>query len=442
MNRVRLLLGKDLRILRRSPALLAVLVAYPVAIAVLVGLVAGYASAKPRVALVDQDGLPRVVELGGQRFDIAHTIRRVSDDVALVRLSADEASKQLRAGKIVASVTVPSGFLADLRGMVRSPRLELRTTAGGLSSRVTQQVQALVYSLNRQLQGAFIAANLEYVELIRHGGTGAFLGRRFEILGLDGMRRLLEDLPPGPRLDRLRTFARTASLALDQTDEALQATANPIELDEVREPGRSWVLSAQVQSYALALTITFLALMLAAGATAAERDENAIGRLAHGLTTLGQLVWAKVALAAAVAFALGLGITLSFGAVIELGQVEGGEPWARLPVVLAGVVLAGASLGAIGVLLGALARDARTASLVALLIVLPIVFLGLVPREVVPAAGWISDAFPFVHAVRFFGFALYESSPWEALLGEAAWLAGLGGIFGIAARLEARRLLV
>ncbi len=175
-----------------------VLLAYPVAIAGLVGLVAGYANAKPRVALVDRDGLPRVVALGGQRFDIERTIRRVSDDVALVRLSADEAEQQLRAGKIVASVTVPSGFLTDLRGMSRSPRLELRTTAGGLSSRVTQQVQALVYSLNRQLQGAFIAANLEYVDLIQRGGTGTFLGRRFEILGLDGMKRLLEDLPPGP----------------------------------------------------------------------------------------------------------------------------------------------------------------------------------------------------------------------------------------------------
>ena len=50
-----LLLRKDLRILRRSPLLLGALLAYPVVIAVLVGLVAGYASAKPRVAFVDED---------------------------------------------------------------------------------------------------------------------------------------------------------------------------------------------------------------------------------------------------------------------------------------------------------------------------------------------------------------------------------------------------
>ena len=56
--------------------------------------------------------------------------------------------------------------------MQRSPRLELETTRGLLASRVTQQMQALVYSLNRELQDAFIDANLRYVDLILHGGTG------------------------------------------------------------------------------------------------------------------------------------------------------------------------------------------------------------------------------------------------------------------------------
>ena len=49
----RLLLRKDLRILQRSPALLAALLALPDRDRVLVGLVAGYASSKPRVAFVD-----------------------------------------------------------------------------------------------------------------------------------------------------------------------------------------------------------------------------------------------------------------------------------------------------------------------------------------------------------------------------------------------------
>lgn len=442
MSRVALLLRKDLLVLRRSPVLLGVLLAYPLVIALLVGLVAGYASSKPRVALVDEDGLPGTVEIGGRVFDVERTIKRVSEDVTLVRLSRDDATRQLRTGRIVAALRVPAGFMADLRGMVRSPRLELETTRGGLSLRVTQQVQALVYSLNRQLQDAYINTNLRYVDLILRGGSGTFLGRRFEVLGLEETQRLLAQLPAGERLDRIRRFVRTARLALGQTDEALRATANPIELVRAPDRGRTWVLSAQVQAYALALTITFLTLILAAAMLAAERDENVVGRLGRGLVSLGELVWAKTALAAVIAVALGAAIAFVFGVVIEVGDVEGGEPWRRMPLLVAGIALAGMSLGALGVLLGTLAREAKTASLAAVLVVLPIVFLGLVPREIVPAAGWVSDLFPFVHAVRLFTSALYDASPWGSLVKEAAWLAALAAVFGGLARVGARRLVV
>jgi hypothetical protein len=428
-------------VLRRSPLLLGLLLAYPLLIAGLVGLVAGYAAAKPRVAFVDRDGLPQELELGGHTFHVDRTIARVSREVKLVRLDADEAERQLETGRVVAVVTVPPGFVSELRGMVRSPKLLLETTKGGLAPRVTQQVQALVYQLNRELQDAYIDANLEYVRLILEGGQGDFGGRTFDVLGLDGTRELLRELPAGPRLDRIREFVDTAELALEQTDEALVATAAPIELVQAPERGRTWALSAQVQAYALGLTVTFLALMLAAGALAAERDENVVGRLARGLAGLGQLVWAKAALAAFVAVGLGLAIALSFGIAIELGDVEGGEPWERLPLLAVGLALAGACVGALGALVGALAREARAASLVSLLVVLPIVFLGLVPREVVPAAGWLSDALPFAHAVRFFASSLYDASPWRTLAVEAAWLAGLALLFGLAARAAGRRLL-
>lgn len=439
--RVLLLVAKDLRVLRRTPLLLGVLLAYPLVIAALVGLVAGYASSKPRVALVDEDGLPSHVVVQGRRFDIDRAVARVSRNVRLVHLSRDEARRELRTGRVVATLTVPPGFVADLRTAVRSPLLVLETTHGGITPRVTQQVQALVYSLNRQLQGAYIDANLRYVRLIQHGGPGSFLGRDFHILGLDGTERLLGQLPHGPRLDRIRGFVGDARLALDQTGNALRATANPIELVQAPERGRTWALSAQVQAYGLALTISFLTLVLAAGALAAERDENVIGRLARGLVGLGELVTAKVLLAAVVALGVGLAIALAFGAIVEAGRVTGGEPWGRLPLLALGLALAGASLGGLGALLGALAREARTASLVALLVVMPVVFLGLVPREVVPAAGYLSDALPFAHAVRLFASALYDARPWGVVAREAAWLAGLGLAFTAAARLGARRLL-
>ena len=442
MSRILLLLRKDALVLRRSPLLLGILLAYPLAIAVLVGLVASYASAKPRVALVDEDNLPPTVVVGGKRFHVDRTIKQVSQNVKLVRLSSEAAEQQLQTGKVVAVVTVPPGFIASLKGMVQSPQLELQLSRGTISSRVEQQVQALVYSLNRQLQRAYIGNNLKYVTLILNGGDGSFLGRQFNVLGLARAQALLGRMPQTRSVRQLDDFIHDARLALGNTGEALRATAHPIELVRAPDRGRTWVLSAEVQAYALGLTITFLALMLAAGSLAAERDENVIGRLARGLVGLGHLVWAKIALAAAVALVLGLAIAVAFGVIIEIGGVTGGEPWRRLPLLVVGLCLAGGSLGALGAFLGALAREARAASLVALLVVLPIVFLGLIPAEVVPPAGWASDALPFAHSVRFFSSALYDLSPWGEVVRQGLWLLALGAVFGGLARIGARRLLV
>ena len=441
MRRVWLLLRKDALVLRRSPLLLGILLAYPVAIAVLVGLVAGYSTAKARVALVDEDNLPPTVMIGGQRFHVDHTIDVVSKNVDLVRLSSDEAQRQLANGKVVAVVTVPPGFLATLKEMVQSPRLEVELSHGTISSRVKQQVQALVYSLNHQLQRAYIETNLRYVGLILNGGSGSFLGRHINVIGLERAERELAQLPQTRRVRKLEDFVHDARLALANTGDALRATARPIEVQYTNGRGRTTLLAANVQAYALGLTITFLALMLAAGSLAAERDENVIGRLARGLVGLGHLVWAKVALAAALALVLGGAIALAFGVIVEIGGVTGGEPWRRLPLLVVGLLLAGGSLGALGALLGALAREVRSASLVALLVVLPIIFLGLIPSEIVPPAGWASEALPFMHAVRFFSSALYDLSPWGQILRQTIWLVALGGIFGVLARLGARRLL-
>ena len=81
-----LLLGKDLRVLGRSPAVVLALVLYPLVVAVIVGLVVRYAGDRPRLALVDEDSLPAVLEVGGQRFDVQQLFDRAAKDVELVRL--------------------------------------------------------------------------------------------------------------------------------------------------------------------------------------------------------------------------------------------------------------------------------------------------------------------------------------------------------------------
>jgi ABC-2 type transport system permease protein len=448
MRKIGLLLGKDLRVLRRSPALLAALVLYPLVFTVLVGLVVRYASDRPRVAFVDLDRLPETLTVGGQSFNVPRVISEVQGSVDLVPMEEADADRQLATGGIVAEIVVPPGFASKLRGMVESPRLVLKTARGGLSGRVEQQTQALVYALNRRLQNAYIEANLAYVKLIVEGGTGSFLGNDFDIVGLtragellDEIRRTSDDPAIVERASELAVFVREARLALGASDESLRATANPIELQVDTEAGRTWLLSAQLQAYALGLTLAFICVLLAATTLAAERDENVIGRLARGLVRLADLVLVKVLLAGLMAVGLGLAIALLFGAFAEALDVAGGEPWERLPLLVVGLALAGAAFGAFGALVGALARESRTAVLVAFLAALPLVLVGLVPEGAAQAAWWIAHAFPFRHAVDFFQAALYDTDPWAELARQAAWLAGLALVFGAAARVAVRRLL-
>ncbi len=448
MRRVRLLLAKDLLVLRRSPALLAALVLYPLLFAGLVGLVVRFASDQPRVAFVDLDGLPDELSIAGESFDVENVIEQVNDRAELVPMDEEEAERRLETGEVVAAIVVPRGFASKLRGMVESPELQLRTGRGGLAGRFELQTEALVYRLNRLLSEAYISANLEYVQLLVEGGEASFLGEEFDVVGLDEADELLESLRTRTsdpealaEIDELANFVDEAKLALEQTDETLRATANPIELETDRQAGRTWLLGAQLQAYALALTLAFVCVLLAAGAVAAERDENVVGRLVRGLVRLWELVAVKVALGVVVALAIGLALALVFGVAAEVGGVEGGGSWARLPLLALGLALTGAAFGAFGVLLGVLARESRTAVLVAFLVTLPLVLVGVVPEGSVAAAGWISALFPFGHAVDFFEAALFDLDPWRTLGVEALWLAGLGAAFAAAARMGVRRFL-
>src|SRR2546423_8171848 len=118
----------------------------------------------------DGGGPPPVVAVGGHRFHIQTVIDRVAKEVTLVRMSSGEAAHELADGKVVATITVPQGFLSALVTTVHSPSLELHTGSGGLAPRVTQQVQALVYQLHGPLPHGLLAANLPYVPPILPGG--------------------------------------------------------------------------------------------------------------------------------------------------------------------------------------------------------------------------------------------------------------------------------
>ncbi len=446
MRPLLLLLANDVRRLLRSPLLAAALVVYPLVIALLVGLVVRYAGERPRVGLVDRAGLPQAIVLGERRFDLKRLFERAAE-VELVRMSEERAKHDLEMGRVLAVLTIPEDFTVKLRRLSESPRVVLRTSEGALGARVAEKMRALVYAVNLRLQQAYIEANLGYVELLRRGGAGKIGRDRLTVLGLARARGELQALARSPDPDvaeparELAAFLRQVEGAVGQVGEFLRATANPIELETEPQAGRTWALSAQVQAYALALALAFVALLLGAGAITAEREERTLGRLVRGLVSLGGLVAEKVVLVAAVATSVAAVLVCGFGLIVETAGVRGGQPWERLPLLLAGLVVAAACFGAVGVLAGALARSAGAAMLLALLVGLPLALAGIVPAGASTGTDWLRAFAPVASAVELASTALYDVNPWSPVGEEAARLLLLTLGFGALARLAAPRLL-
>lgn len=447
MTTLRLLFQKDARRLLRSPVVLVALVVYPLLLALLLGLVVRYAGERPRVALVDEAGLPRTIQLGARRFDLRALFEDAAE-VDLVRMPAEQAAREVENGRAVASLTIPRDFTLKLRRLDESPRMILRTSEGALGTRVVEKMRALTYGINLTLQKAFIEANLGYVDLLKRGGTGRLGKSDVTVMGLQQARDELARLARSPDPEvasaakELAVFVGQVEGAVDQVGAYLQATANPLRLVTESESGRTWLLSAQVQAYALGLALAFVAILLGAASITAEREERTLGRLVRGLVGSGALVVEKVVFVAILGAGIGLLLALVFGGVVELGSVSGGQPWERLPLLAAGLVLAAAAFGALGVLLGTLARDASGAMLLALLVGLPVVLIGIVPPGSFALAGTLSALAPFGHAVDLATAALYDTSPWRPVAREGAWLLGLAAAFAALARLTVRRLLV
>lgn len=444
---MRLLLQKDARKLLRSPVVLGALVVYPLLLALLLGVVVRYAGERPRVALVDEAGLPRTIQLGEQRFDLRALFEEAAE-IDLVGMPAEQAEREVASGRSVASLTIPADFTAKLRRLDESPRMILRTSQGALGTRVVEKMRALTYGINLTLQRAFVEANLGYVDLLKRGGTGTLGTSTVTVMGLAQARHELErlarstDPSVAASAQELARFMGQVDGAVDRVGAYLQATANPLQLVTERETGRAWLLSAQVQAYALGLALAFVAILLGAASITAEREERTLGRLLRGLVGAGALVTEKIVLVSLLGGAIGLLLAIVFGAVVELGGVSGGQPWERLPLLTAALVLAAAAFGALGVLLGTLARDQSGAMLLALLVGLPVVLAGIVPPGSFALAGVLSALGPFGHAVDLATTALYDPRPWRHATVEGAWLLGLAAAFGLLARLTLRRLLV
>jgi ABC-type multidrug transport system permease subunit len=184
---------------------------------------------------------------------------------------------------------------------------------------------------------------------------------------------------------------------------------------------------------AVTLSLMVVALLLAAGMLALEREEHAFGRLVRGLVPRTGLLGEKIALAALCGWSLAAVMLAVLAVFLDLS-------WARAPAWLAVLAVAALAFAALGVAIGALCREVRAASLLAFMLALPVAALALVPSGSVGDGLYavirvVSAAFPFKPALGALDAAVDGGGFAVHLL----HLAALGAAFAALARLALRR---
>ena len=247
-----LLFRKDLRVLVRSRGLLAVLIGYPIVIAILLAIALSGGDRRPGVAFVNLDAASgRTGQVGDERLSVDDYATRLEDDVDLVRLDPAQAEEALAAGRVSAVLTVPRGFIADLQSGLKPPVLQLATNPRSPieAQAIERNLESAVFRLNQALATAYVTQVLNLVDLIQDGGTVGIFGRSGTLLGLNESSTELARVQAqlrrdgrgalANRLGPLRDYISGVGENLELAKPAAQAIASPIKL-EISEgaPGR------------------------------------------------------------------------------------------------------------------------------------------------------------------------------------------------------------
>ena len=448
---MRWLLLKDLQILKRSPLLVAVLVAYSVVVSLVAGAALSSGPSKPRVAfanLVPED--KSEVALGGRRVDATQYAQRLFDKVDPIRVDTrEEAIAKVKSGEALGALVVPPDVTDKLQGTLGlggggRPTVEVYYNAENPLKRqyVEDTIESTLADANAAISAEVLKESAKYLNVIVAGGKVALpIVGEVDILGLRRSRAIIEaaiaglpkDAPERVTLEQVSRFAGLAADNLDLSKPILSSISAPVRVKQTVVSGSSSSFSAFAAEAAVVGSMMFVALLLAAGMLALEREENAFGRLVRGLISRTGLVTEKVGLAALAAFALTTVMLGILGALIGLD-------FGRAPLWLVALAVGAAAFGAMGVAIGGVTREVRSASLAAFVISLPVAALALVPSGAVSEGLYdlirvVSAAFPFRPSLQ----ALDAAISGGALLVPLLHLAALTLAFGVIARLSLRR---
>ncbi|MFL5893443.1 MAG: ABC transporter permease [Solirubrobacterales bacterium] len=447
---MRWLFVKDLQIMRRSPLLTAILVIYPIVIAVLIGFALSRGPAKPQVAFVNEipEGTPLVI--GGRQLDITGARGELCSRIDCIDVSGeDEARRMVASGDVLAALILPKDFITDIESLasltpsqptVRVLVNEEDPIKAGL---VNDRIDALITQANLRLSTKVTRLAANYLTLLLRGGQLNLLGQTLNVLGLQNTQSILEaiepelpkDSPFAGALDRVITFARLARENLDLAKPLLSSIAHPIEVNKEVVSGSPPSLDAFAIAVAATVTLMFATVLLVAGSLALEREENAFTRLTRGLVSKWALLAEKIALGIALSIVVTLLMLAGLSLFVDID-------WGRFPLILAAIVAGGAAFAAFGAAIGGAAREVRASSLLAFMISLPIAFISLIESGTVSPA--LYDVIKVVRAIFPFGAALDAISRALDAGGPALGLpilhlAVLAAAYGVLARIAIRR---
>ena len=427
---MRWLLVKDLQVLRRSPLVTALLVIYPIVIAVLIGFALSRGPSDPRVAFVNEIPENEEFSFGEGELDKDTAKERLCARVECVdAASRAEAERMVSDGDVLAALIVPADLIDKLRSLTtlnpEQPTVEVLVNEDDplKAQLVDDRIQALITEANLIVSQQIGEQASVYLDALVKGGTFQIplVGDTIEILGLERSADVLDALRPAvpsklqPQLDQVIRFARLAEENLDVALPLLGAVAQPIEVDKQVVDGGAPSLDAFAIAVAATVTLMFVTVLLVAGALALEREENAFPRLTRNLLSRNALLAEKVVLGIAVSLVVTLVMLAGLEVFVDLD-------WARVPVWIPAIVAGGAGFAAFGAAIGAAAREVRASSLIAFMVSLPVAFLSLVPSGTVSGFAYdliqvVAAIFPFDPALRAFEGALESDGPsiWAAL---------------------------
>ncbi|MGI8714657.1 MAG: ABC transporter permease [Solirubrobacteraceae bacterium] len=448
---MRWLLIKDLQILRRSPLLVGLLIVYPIAVALMIGFALSSPPSRPKVAFFNEVGAGQgTIHIGNQSLNVAAYARDLLKSIEPIKVHSEaEAVAKVRDGQALAAVVIPSALPQQIQSLVTqgvgtpTVKLYLNTKDPIDKQFVDQAISTRINQVQAEVSKRVLQVAVNDLREVLNGGTVEILGQSVHLLGLRNARTIVQGtLASLPARSSLRValgqvvgFSSLAIQGLGFASPVLGSIGSPLTVDQTQLAGATTPTDAYAASIAVIVSLLLVTVLLAAGMLAVERSENAYARLVRGLVSPGRLLAEKILLSGGCAALVTLVMAAFVSLFVHLD-------WSRFELWVVALAVGGAAFGALGVAIGAAAREVSAASLLAFLISLPIAFVALVPANAVSGTlktvlDGIAFVFPFKAALEAVTNAFTGASPAIGL--PLVHLAVLAVVFGGLARLALLR---